>query len=102
MPTACVLLNTEIGAENKVLKEIKAIDGVEEAHILWGVYDIIANVKADTMDKLKEIISDRFGEISQIHSKLTMITSEHAPVMRTQTKPEAPAVSKKDLMPIFA
>ena len=53
MPTAYVLLNTEIGAENQVLKALKKIEGVEEAHHLWGVYDIIANVKADNMEKLK-------------------------------------------------
>jgi len=50
MPSAYILLNTEIGAENQVLKALKKIEGVEEAHNLWGVYDIIANVKADNME----------------------------------------------------
>ena len=70
MPTAYVLLNTEIGAENQVLKALKKIEGVEEAHYLWGVYDIIANIKADTMDKLKYIVNKRIGKISKINSKL--------------------------------
>jgi hypothetical protein len=35
MLTAYVLLNTEIGAERQVLKALKKIDGVEEAHNLW-------------------------------------------------------------------
>ena len=50
MPTAYVLLNTEIGAESQVLKDLKKIEGVEEAHNLWGVYDIIANIKAESME----------------------------------------------------
>ena len=78
MPTAYVLLNTEIGAENQVLKALKKIEGVEEAHNLWGVYDIIANIKAETMEKLRYIITERIGQISKINSKLTMIITEKA------------------------
>jgi len=76
MPTAYILLNTEIGAENKVLKALKKIEGVKEAHCLWGVYDIIANVKADNMEKLKYIVTKRIEKIGKINSKLTMIISE--------------------------
>ena len=76
MPTAYVLLNTEIGAENQVLKALKKIEGVEEAHNLWGVYDIIANIKADTLERLKFIITKRIGKIGKINSRLTMIITE--------------------------
>ena len=76
MPTAYILLNTEIGAENQVLKALKKIEGVEEAHNLWGVYDIIANVKADNIEKLKYIVTKRIEKIGKINSKLTMIISE--------------------------
>jgi len=76
MPTAYLLLNTEIGAENQVLKALKKIEGVEEAHNLWGVYDIIANIKAESVEKLQHIISERVGQISKINSKLTMLITE--------------------------
>jgi DNA-binding Lrp family transcriptional regulator len=76
MPTAYVLLNTEIGAENHVLKSLKQIEGVEEAHNLWGVYDIIANIKAESMEKLKYIVTKKIGKIGRINSKLTMIISD--------------------------
>lgn len=76
MPAAYILFNTEIGAENQVLKVLKKIEGVEEAHTLWGVYDIIANIKADNMEKLKYIITKRIEKIGKINSKLTMITAE--------------------------
>ena len=76
MPAAYVLLNTEIGTENQVLKVLKKIEGVEEAHTLWGVYDIIANIKADNMEKLKYIITKRIEKIGKINSKLTMIITE--------------------------
>jgi len=76
MATAYILLNTEIGAEKQVLKALKKIEGVEEAHHLWGVYDIIANVKAESMDTLKNIITKKIEKIERINSKLTMIMTE--------------------------
>jgi DNA-binding Lrp family transcriptional regulator len=79
MPTAYVLLNTEIGAESQVLKALKKIDGVKEAHSLWGVYDIIANVKADSMEKLKFIITTGIKKIDRINNKLTMIITDETP-----------------------
>ena len=79
MPTAYILLNTETGAENQVLKALKKIEGVKEAVNLWGVYDIIANVKADNMEKLKYIITKKIGKIGKINSKLTMLINEKHP-----------------------
>jgi DNA-binding Lrp family transcriptional regulator len=88
MPNAYVLLNTEIGAENLVLRELKELDGVQEAYKLWGLYDIIANVEADTMEELKQIITTQIDQIGQIHSKLTMITSDKAPIVYPIEKTE--------------
>ncbi len=79
VPTAFILLNTEIGAENQVLKNLKGIEGVEQVYNLWGVYDIIAHVKADNLDKLKSIITDQIEKIGKINSKLTMIITEQKP-----------------------
>ncbi|RLI21412.1 Lrp/AsnC family transcriptional regulator [Candidatus Bathyarchaeota archaeon] len=76
MPSAFVLINTEIGAENEVLKALKGIDGVEEAYAVYGVYDIIARVKAETMDKLKEIVTWNIRRLDKVRSTLTMIVIE--------------------------
>jgi len=76
MPTAYVLLTTEIGAESDVVAALKKVKGVEEVHNLWGVYDIIASIKADTMGKLTHIITEKIQEIGRINSKLTMIITE--------------------------
>ena len=91
MPIAYVLLNTEIGAENQILKALRRIEGVEEAHNLWGVYDIIANVKADSLEKLKSIITKRIEKIGRINSKLTMIiTDKPQPTVQEQVIFEQP------------
>ena len=67
VPTAFVLLNTEIGAEAEVVKALKEVEGVEAAFNLWGVYDIIASVKADSMGKLAHIINKQIEEIAKVH-----------------------------------
>ena len=76
MPAAYVLLNTEIGAEAEVVKALRKVEGVETAVNLWGVYDIIASIRADLMDKLSFIINKEIEKISKIHSKLTMIIND--------------------------
>jgi DNA-binding Lrp family transcriptional regulator len=77
MPTAYILLNTEIGAETEVELALKEIVGVEEVHNLWGVYDLIANVKAESMEELKDIITNEIEKIRKINSKLTMVIAEN-------------------------
>ncbi len=92
MPTAYILLTTEIGAEKHVLNSLKKISGVEEVHSLWGVYDIIAHVQAETMDNLKQIITKRIDKIGRVNSKLTMIIEDNMPAMKPQVFFEEPAV----------
>ncbi len=79
MPTAYVLLNTEIGAEAEVVRALKKLEGVESAFNLRGVYDVIASVRSDSMDGLSDIINRQIEKIAKVHSKLTMIVSDRAP-----------------------
>ncbi len=76
MPVAFVLINAEIGSEGEVLGELKKIEGVKEAYFVYGVYDVIAKVEADSMDKLKELITWRIRRITKVRSTLTMIVIE--------------------------
>ncbi len=76
MPKAFVLINTEIGSESDVLKDLRKIEGVEEAFAVYGVYDIIAKVGAESMDKLKEIVTWRIRRLDKVRSTLTMIIVE--------------------------
>ena len=73
MPMAYVLLTTEAGSTANVLELLKKIDGVEETYRVYGVYDIVATVKAETMDKLKEIVTWDLRSLDKVRSTLTMI-----------------------------
>jgi len=76
MPMAFVLINTEIGSENEVLEDLKKIEAVKEAYMVYGVYDVVAKVSANTMDKLKEIVTWHVRRLDKVRSTLTMIVIE--------------------------
>ena len=76
MPQAYVLINVESGAEEDVVRELKKIDEVEEAYFSYGVYDIIAKVKADSMEKLKDTVTRKIRTLGRVRSTLTLIMME--------------------------
>ena len=76
MAMAFVLINTETGSEQEVLDELRKIDAVKESYLVYGVYDIVAKVGADTMAKLKEIITWTVRRVDKVRSTLTMIIIE--------------------------
>ena len=76
MPTAFVLINAELGSEEEVLKDLRKIEGIDEASAVYGTYDLIARVKADTMDKLKEIVTWRIRRLSKVRATLTLMVAE--------------------------
>ena len=76
MPRAFVLINVESGSEDEVLKELKTVEGVEEAYFSYGVYDLITKIQAVTMDKLKELVTRRIRTLSKVRSTLTLVMME--------------------------
>jgi DNA-binding Lrp family transcriptional regulator len=76
MPRAFVLINVESGSEEEVLKELKLINGIEESYSSYGVYDIITKLKAESMDKLKEMVTRKIRAIGKVRSTLTLIVTE--------------------------
>ena len=59
MPKAFVLINVESGSEEEVVDELRKIEGVQEAYFSYGVYDIITKIKADSMEKLKDMVTKK-------------------------------------------
>jgi len=77
MPTAFVFINMEIGSSIAgILKDLKKVEGVDEAFAVYGVYDIIARVRAESMDKLKEIVTWHIRTLDKVRTTLTMIVVE--------------------------
>lgn len=75
---AYVLINTEIGSTSEVLEAVKKIENVLEADTVYGVYDIVAKVEAESMDKLKESVTWKIRRLNKVRSTLTMIVREES------------------------
>ena len=73
MPTAFVFITTEPASMPEVLKEVEAIEGVEEAEMVYGVYDIVVKMKVETMDRLKQIITYHIRKIDKVLTTQTLL-----------------------------
>jgi DNA-binding Lrp family transcriptional regulator len=73
MVQAYILLNVEPGAEGKVLGQLKSLNIVSEAYVSYGVYDLVIRLKADTMDELKSVVSNKIRTTDQVRSTVTLI-----------------------------
>ena len=72
MVIAFVLLNVNLGTEGEVLARLKEIEGIREAYQVYGVYDIIARVEAESIEGIKGILEGRVRRLVNVRSTLTM------------------------------
>jgi DNA-binding Lrp family transcriptional regulator len=71
---AYILLNTALGEEPEVVRALKGVTEIKNIYILYGIYDIIVEVEADTMDKVKKIVFDKIRRLDNVKSTITLIT----------------------------
>jgi len=73
-----VFINAELGAEYEVARELRKVSNVREAYVTYGVYDIVARIEAESLEKLKEIVTSKIRRLSKVRSTLTTIVAEGA------------------------
>jgi DNA-binding Lrp family transcriptional regulator len=61
--------------DQELLKRLRNLKGVEQAHALYGVYDLIVKTSADTMEQIKEV-HNKIRKQKNVTSTLTMIAHE--------------------------
>ncbi|MFP3950898.1 MAG: Lrp/AsnC ligand binding domain-containing protein [Candidatus Bathyarchaeia archaeon] len=77
LPEAYVLINTDIGAEETVVEELTKIQEVKETWIVYGIYDVIANVATEKRQTdLENVIITKIRGLENIISTVTMIVME--------------------------
>lgn len=77
-----MLIVVEHSAEEEVLQNLMKIEGVEEASLVLGEYDIHCRLRADSMGEIKEIVIKV--------RKLRIITSETLIVVEKPQRPRRP------------
>jgi len=81
VPTAYVLINSDLGSDELIIIEAKKIlDGENsiqyEIQGVYGVYDIILKITSDNTDNLRSIITNKIRKIDKVQSTLTMMIIE--------------------------
>ncbi len=72
-----MLINADLGAEDDLLKDLRGIEFVKEVYIVYGVYDIVVKIEADTLEKVKETITWKIRRLEKVRSTLTMIVVDN-------------------------
>lgn len=80
VPTAYVLLNSDLGSDESIIEDIKRILANEELDYevqgVYGVYDIVLKLSSKDAEKLRSIITNKIRKIGKIQSTLTMMVIE--------------------------
>ena len=76
MPMAYVLINTEPKNMESVVSTLEKLDSVVEIFPVYGVYDIVAKIQAETMEKLKDIVTWKVRSLDDVRSTITMLILE--------------------------
>ncbi|MBN1682118.1 Lrp/AsnC ligand binding domain-containing protein [Candidatus Bathyarchaeota archaeon] len=71
-----VLMTLETDTEREVLKELRQIPNVTEAHFLYGPYDAYARVEANTTNELQTIVLEKIRLIKGIRSTTTCFIAD--------------------------
>jgi DNA-binding Lrp family transcriptional regulator len=73
---AYVLVNSDLGKEQELVREIKTIEGVEEVYFVYGLYDLVVKVAGETMQEVKDAITWKIRRLENIRSTITLLVVE--------------------------
>ena len=81
MPTSFILINSDLGSDETIIKNIKeslADDKDIKYKIkgVYGVYDIVLNLTSENADTLRSTITNKIRKIISVQSTLTMMVIE--------------------------
>ena len=76
MPEAFVLFKTEPSCEREVYLALTNHENVAEVHALYGEYDLLVRVSADSAKVLTSMLMGEFRQIEGVRETQTLIAVE--------------------------
>ena len=71
---AFVLINIDDHIDDDmVLAQLRKIEGISEAYKVFGIYNILVKVEAETMDKVAKVVNYKLKNLKNVQSTLTMV-----------------------------
>jgi DNA-binding Lrp family transcriptional regulator len=76
MSLAMVFISAEPGKDRKVANEVKKLKGVERVFLVSGLYDVVATVRAGTVEEILALVYDKVRPILGVKNSQTMFALE--------------------------
>ena len=74
---AFVLISMNEGTENSFLKELNSYEQVTNAHVIFGEWDIIAELEMPTLEAMSMFLTDRVRTREHVKLTSTLIVATH-------------------------
>ena len=75
MPSAYVMISTELGPKEQVVKALEALPQIKETYTVYGIYDLITKVEFADRQELSEIIIREIRGIPGIKNTITLMVT---------------------------
>ena len=72
MNIAYILVQSAIGHEMEVLRELLKIQFVKEAKGTFGYYDILVKIEADSEKEIEKIITKKIRRVKNVNTTTTL------------------------------
>lgn len=76
--TGYVLINCELGAEEEIIEQVRAIPQVSDVFGTFGAHDIMVRVEGSHLEDLRGVIAWEIQKLAKIRSTVTLIKKDPA------------------------
>ena len=66
-----ILLNCDLGAEEYIVDEIKQMEGVKNAYLTFGAYDVVAEIETENQEGIGKAIA-AIRKLTRVVSTMTL------------------------------
>ena len=73
MAKAYVLINCDLGSEDKIIRDLRKLEHIKDAVGTFGAYDMVAKIEAETSEQLRETVTWKIRKMDKVRSTLTLM-----------------------------
>jgi len=73
MAKAYVLINCDLGSEDKIISDLRKLEHIKDAVGTFGAYDMVAKVEAENSEQLRETVTWKIRKMDKVRSTLTLM-----------------------------
>jgi len=73
MAKAYVLINCDLGSEDKIISDLRKLEHIKDAVGTFGAYDMVAKIEAETSEQLRDTVTWKIRKMDKVRSTLTLM-----------------------------